>query len=138
VGNERLGPYAVSFEDVEVRQRIASTLMRLFERWRLDPNTQLRLLGLSPGSHSSLSAFADGTEALPQRHDTRDRVAHLLTIHKALRLLYPENPELRYDWVNRRNRAFDNLRPIEVMDEQGLAGIARVARFLEHECGRPV
>lgn len=63
-----------------------------------------------------------------------ERAAYLLAIHKALRLLYPENPGLRYDWVNRRNRVFNDRTPLDVMRDEGLPGIAQVARFLENAC----
>jgi hypothetical protein len=65
-----------------------------------------------------------------------DRVGWLLSIHKALRLLYPRNEDIRSSWVNRRNAAFDNLAPLDVMKEQGIIGIARVARYLDFYRGR--
>lgn len=129
-------PATVDFDSAEARADLAPMIMRLFEHWGLDSRTRLELLGMSPNSRSKLSAFARGASPLPKGRDTRDRVAYLLAIHKALRLLYPENPRIRYDWVNRRNRLLDNLRPIDVMREGGLIGIARVARFLDHLRGQ--
>lgn len=64
----------------------------------------------------------------------QDRVGLLLHIHKMLRILYPRNPELRYSWVSQRNRAIDNLTPMELMKEEGLIGIFKVARYLEAQC----
>jgi len=118
------------------RRNGAKLVYKLFERWGLDNNTRLNLLGMSATSRSVLSGYRDGTRALPASRDTLDRVGWLLAIHKALRLLYPRNEELRYSWVSRRNQAFDNLAPIEVMQEQGLIGIARVARYLDNYRGR--
>jgi hypothetical protein len=37
--------------------------------------------------------------------------------------------------VTRRNKQFDNLPPLDVMKEQGIIGIAKVARYLEHYRG---
>ncbi|MDD5286061.1 MAG: MbcA/ParS/Xre antitoxin family protein, partial [Desulfuromonadaceae bacterium] len=74
-------------------------------------------------------------EALPESRDTLDRVGWLMAIHKALGLLYPYNEDVRYSWVTRRNKAFDNLTPLDVMREQGIIGIARVSRYLDHYRG---
>ena len=46
----------------------------------------------------------------------------LLSIHKALRLLYPRNEEMRYSRISRRNATFGNLTPLAVMKEQGIIG----------------
>jgi hypothetical protein len=54
-----------------------------------------------------------------------------MSIHKGLGLLYPYNEDVRYSWVNRRNKAFDNLAPLDVMREHGIIGIARVARYID-------
>lgn len=124
------------FEGTEARQRLAKMLMRLFDHWQLDNRAKLDLLGMSANSRARLTRFAAGTAALPKGRDTRDRAAYLLAVHKALRLLYPENPGLRYDWVNRRNQALDNLRPIDIMRDHGLIGIAKIARFLDYLRGQ--
>jgi hypothetical protein len=82
-----------------------------------------------------LGKYARG-EALPGNRDVMDRVGWLLSIHKALRLLYPYDETIRRTWVSRRNTAFDNLPPLAVMKEQGLLGLARVARYLDYYRGR--
>lgn len=125
----------VVLESTESRKGLAALAVKLFQLWGLSTSDQLDLLGLSPKSRAMLSKYARG-EALPATRDMYDRVGWLLAIHKALRLLYPRNEEIRYSWVNRRNAAFDNLAPLEVMKEQGIIGIARVARYLDFYRGR--
>ncbi|MBE0603762.1 MAG: DUF2384 domain-containing protein [Deltaproteobacteria bacterium] len=126
---------AVNPETVESRQLLAKTMIRLFQRWKLGTADQLNLLGLSETSRSMLSKYARG-EALSSTRDMQDRVGWLLSVHKALRLLYPRDEEMRYSWVSRRNAAFDNRMPLEVMKEQGIIGIARVSRYLDFYRGR--
>jgi hypothetical protein len=109
-------------------------VIKLFELWEITTADQLELLGLSVKSRSLLARYAKGA-ALPEGRDTLDRVGWLLAIHKALRLLYPQNPEIRYSWVSRRNEAFENLRPLDVMKEQGIIGLARVSRYLDYYRG---
>jgi hypothetical protein len=60
-----------------------------------------------------------------------DRIGWLLSIHKSLRLLYPRNENIRYTWINRQNRMLNEQKPLDVMKNQGLIGIASVARYLD-------
>jgi hypothetical protein len=119
----------------DTRQALSRLVMKLFQLWELSTADQLELLGLSPKSRAMLSKYSRG-DALPATRDIQDRVGWLLAIHKALRLLYPRNPELRYSWVTRRNAVFNNLPPLAVMKEQGLLGIARVSRYLDFYRGQ--
>ena len=118
----------------QARRGMAKLVINLFDRWGLDTAQQLKLLGMSPSSRAALSRYRRG-QPLPDGRDLRDRVGLLLAVHKALGLLYPHNPNLKYGWVKRRNQAFDNKRPLEVMIEQGITGLARVARYLDYARG---
>lgn len=122
----------IDLNDKATRCQTAKLVSNLFDRWQLDNNTRLNLLGLAPTSRAVLKGYREGTTPLPATRDTQDRVGWLLAIHKALRLLFPHNPELRYSWVMRRNEAFNNLPPIEVMKDGGLIGIAKVSRYLDY------
>lgn len=124
-GHERIG-----LTTEESRSRLAKLLTNLFARWDLSTVEQLNLLGLRPASRSHLTRYRRG-RALANSRDMLDRAGWLLAIHKALRLLYPHNEALRYSWVKRRNRDFDNFTPLEVMMREGLIGIAKVSRYLD-------
>ncbi len=103
----------------ESRKKLAKLLLNLFERWDLDTAIQLNLLGLSPSSRALLTPYKKGEKPLPNTRDLFDRAALLLSIHKSLRLFYPKNEAIRYSWVKRRNLAFANQMPIEIMTESG-------------------
>lgn len=122
--------------DEGTRQDLARVLTALFERWDLPTDVQLSLLGLSPESRKLLGLYRRGERALPASRDALDRAGYLLGMHKALRLLFPENPTLRYGWVRMRNRQLDGRTPLEVMLEEGLVGLARIARFLDFQRGQ--
>ena len=125
----------IDLNDEASRVDLTHLIMRLFERWSLDTVAQLNLLGLSPNSRAMLSRYRRGA-ALPATRDLLDRVGWLLAIHKALRLLYPQNESLRYTWVHRRHDAFNHSTPLETMMEGGIIGIATVARYLDWQRGR--
>ena len=122
-------------DSTESREAMAKLVTRLFDLWNLDTATQLNLLGLSKTSRAMLTKYRKGSP-LSANRDTLDRVGWLLAIHKALRLLYPNNQKLRSQWVKLRNRALGDHTPLDEMTEQGLIGIARVARYLDYQRGR--
>jgi hypothetical protein len=118
------------------RMDLARILVALFERWSLTTDAQQSLLGLSPESRKLIGLYRRGERALPNQRDALDRAGYLLGIHKGLRLLFPENPELRYSWVHRRNQVLGGRAPLEVMLEDGLVGVARVARLVDFQRGQ--
>jgi Protein of unknown function (DUF2384) len=93
-------------------------VMALLDHWRLSTEDQAALLGLAASSRDQL-----------------ERVGHLLGIHKNLRLLFPQNRDLAYRWMSTRNKAFDNLAPVEVVAKWGFAGLLRVRAYLERARG---
>lgn len=120
----------------EARRDLARVLAALFEKWALPTEQQLALLGMSPESRKVLAQYRRGERALPNSRDTLDRAGYLLGIHKGLRMLFPEDPELRFGWVRRRNRLLEGRTPLEVMLEDGLVGLARIARFVDFQRGQ--
>ena len=107
---------------------------RLLEHWRLPATEQAELLGLSAGNRSTLARYRRG-EPLADSRDLLDRAGHLLGIHKSLRILFPHDRDLAYRWMSTRNKAFDNLSPVEVVKEWGFAGLLMVRGYLDHARG---
>ena len=122
--------------DKATRRDLARVLAALFARWDLPGDAQLALLGLSPESRKLLPQYRRGERALPNTRDTLDRAGYLLGIHKGLRLLFPEDEILRYGWIRRRNRLLGERTPLDVMLDEGLVGLARVARFVDFQRGQ--
>ena len=120
----------IDIESSDARKKLALMVTRLFELWKISTADQLELLGLSRTSRAQISKYRNGG-AVPSSRDMLDRIGWLLSIHKSLRLLYPRNENIRYSWVNRRNRILDDQRPLDIMKTQGLIGVARVARYLD-------
>jgi hypothetical protein len=120
----------INLEGTDERKKLTKMVTRLFELWNLSTADQLELLGLSRTSRSQLSKYRRGG-AIPSSRDMLDRIGWLLSIHKSLRLLYPRNENIRYTWINRQNRMLNEQKPLDVMKNQGLIGIASVARYLD-------
>lgn len=119
----------------EGRAALAKMVTRLFDLWALSGADQAALLGLSEASRSTLSRYRRG-EPLADSRDLLDRAGHLLSIHKSLRMLFPENRELAYRWISAPNRRFEGQSPLALMREHGFLGVLMVRRFLEFERGR--
>ena len=119
----------------EDRGALARMVMKLLEHWQLSTEDQAALLGLAASNRAALGRYRRG-EAIGSSRDQFERVGHLLGIHKSLRLLFPQNPDLAYRWVTTRNRAFDNRTPVEVIKEQGFAGLLIVRGYLDRARGR--
>ncbi|MBU2719762.1 DUF2384 domain-containing protein, partial [Acidithiobacillus ferridurans] len=54
---------------------------------------------------------------------------------KNLRLLFPHDRDLAYQWMTTRNRAFDHRTPVEVVREWGFTGLLMVRAYLDHARG---
>lgn len=116
---------------IHERANLAKMLLRLFDLWKLDTTSRLILLGMSRTSRAMLSRYRQGEVPLSAAQDSLDRASWLLAIHQSLRILYPKNPELCYQWIHLPNAIFENNSPLNVMINEGLLGIAKVARYLQ-------
>ena len=116
------------------RGALAKMVLTLFEHWNLTTEDQAMLLGLASSNRAALSRYRKG-EPIGTSRDQYDRVGQLLAIHKNLRLLFPKNRELAYCWISTRNKAFDNLTPVDVIKEWGFAGLLMVRSYLDHAKG---
>ena len=118
----------------EDRGALAKMVMTLLDHWKLPTDDQAALLGLATNNRSALMRYRKG-EAIGTSRDQYERVGHLLGIHKNLRLLFPQNRDLAYRWMSTRNRAFDNLTPVDVVREWGFSGLLMVRAYLDRARG---
>ncbi len=126
----------ISDRENKIHDRIvlAKMLMKAFELWMVDNEGQLALLGLAAENRAALSRYRKG-EPLGANRDLLERAGHLLAIHKNLRLLFPHDRDLAYQWMTTRNRAFDYRTPVEVVREWGFTGLLMVRAYLDHARG---
>lgn len=96
---------------------------RLFDRWELDGQVRHALLSGDGEPHAVDQSGAP---------TTLERARRLLEIHAGLTLLFPDNPELRWTWVARSNRALNGMTPLDVMLE-GYGGIRRVVQLIRND-----
>ena len=116
------------------RGALAKMVMALLDHWKLSTEDQAALLGIAPGNRAALTRYRKG-EPIGTSRDQLERVGHLLGIHKNLRLLFPQNRDLAYRWMSTRNKAFDNLTPVDVVKDWGFAGLLMVRAYLDRARG---
>lgn len=116
------------------RGALAQMVMTLLDHWQLSTEDQAALLGLASGNRAALANYRSG-KPIGTSRDQYERVGHLLGIHKNLRLLFPHNRDLAYRWMSTRNKAFDNLSPVDVIKEWGFAGLLMVRAYLDRARG---
>jgi uncharacterized protein (DUF2384 family) len=122
------------FGTAQDKPALAKMVMALLDHWKLASDEQAALLGIAASNRATLARYRKG-EAIGTSRDQLERVGHLLGIHKNLRLLFPQNRELAYAWITTRNRAFDNLRPVDVIKEFGFSGLLMVRFYLDKARG---
>ncbi len=125
------GDYSTASHD---RSALAKLVMNLLDHWKLTTEDQAALLGIATGNRAALTRYRKG-EPIGTSRDQLERVGHLLGIHQNLRLLFPHNRDLAYSWMSTRNKAFDNLSPVEVVKESGFAGLLMVHAYLDRARG---
>ena len=119
--------------DDQVLKRNTRNAIALFQHWGLKNDEECNLFGgISP---AQLAKFKKGTAFISSR-DTIERVGNLLGIHKNLRILYPYNRDIVYQWIKGRNLKLHNVSPLDIMLEYGYIGIAQIRRFTDHIRGQ--
>ncbi len=116
------------------RSALAKMVMALLDHWQLTTEDQAALLGIATSNRAALARYRKG-EPIGTNRDQFESVGHLLGIHKNLRLLFPQNRDLVYRWMSARNKAFDNLTPVEVIKQWGFAGLLMVRSYLDRARG---
>ena len=120
-------------ETTEGRTKLTKIVTKMLSHWNLTTREQLLLLGLNETSRYMLSRYKNNESILPNEQDKLERVGLLLAIYESLYALFPENESLRFSWIKRRNQSLNNQKPIDIMLEQGLIGIAKILWFLDYQ-----
>lgn len=120
--------------DALQRGVLAKAVMRLLDFWGLGREDQVALLGIAPGSRDVLDRYRQG-DPIDARSEQFGRAQLLLEIHNNLQILLASNQELAGSWMTSRNRTFDNGTPVDLIKEQGLAGLSMVRSYLARARG---
>lgn len=126
-------PLAPAVPTRQERAALALMLTKLLEHWRLPIKVQCALLGLDVRSKGRIYRYRRG-RPISDHRDQLDRAALLLSIHKLLRTLFPQNQDLAYLWMSTTNRAFNGHAPVAIVQAYGIVGLQLVLRHLRSAC----
>jgi uncharacterized protein (DUF2384 family) len=120
-------------EQLQVRPHTRDTLETFFkiaELWSLTTDQQIILLGAPARS----TFFKWKKEAGILSTDTQERISHVVSIFKALQILFPD-PEAADRWLHRPNKYWDGRSAIDVMLEGKLTDIYVIRTYLDAQRG---
>lgn len=103
---------------------------RIADRWRLSTDDQIKLLG-SPGRSTFFKWKKEGGSLPP---DTVERLSHMLSIWKALRILFTID-ERGEEWIRKPNEFFDGASALDIMLQGGVVDIYKVRQYLDAQRG---
>lgn len=114
-------------------EAIPAELVAFFEmadRWNLTTDQQITLLG-SPGRSTFFKWKKDGGNLPP---DTTERLSHILSIWKSLRILFTQD-ERGEAWMLRPNEYWDGRTAMDVMLEGKMSDILSVRQYVDAQRG---
>lgn len=103
---------------------------KLADIWDLNTDQQIKLLG-SPSRSTYFRWRKDGGEVSA---DTLERISHLGSIYKALRIVM-DSEESAIGWIRRPNRYFEGASALDVMMTGNLSDIIRVRHYVDAQRG---
>ncbi|AOS96143.1 hypothetical protein AUP74_00674 [Microbulbifer aggregans] len=114
------------------RGRLGRILFKLFDHWQITNPQRLILLGLNPESPIDPNEYLSRGSFAADR-DKLERASILLGIHKSLRVLFPANRDLVYQWISHPNNHFDGMTPVEIVERHGIPGMHMVRGYLDQQ-----
>ena len=123
-----------SFRTDPITQQEAAAMFRasinLFANWQVTDEQAAILLDMPVRSYRRWKAQGPGRIS----RDGCARLSNLMSIHKALRILFQE-PQRGYAWMSATNAALGGSSALNVMLGGELTDIMRVRRYLDAERG---
>jgi hypothetical protein len=107
-----------------------AAFLALAERWELSTDQQVVLLG-SPARSTYFKWKKDGGQL---SLDTFERISHLLSIFKALEILFTIS-ERSDQWLRKQNRYFGGFTALDVMLRGKIIDIIDVRNYLDAQRG---
>jgi hypothetical protein len=122
------------FGTEDQRRVLSRAFFKLMEHWGLANEETARLLGWTyKTNRTRIDNMRKGLTGLPQDQDKFERVRDLINIHKSLRILFPNQRNLVYEWVKVPRERFGGYAALDVMLEDGKTGISAIRRYLDYE-----
>lgn len=118
--------------DHEALVTLTRTAVSILNGWDIAPAAQAVLLGLPENTKPRAMKKYQSGQPLPHEAEVLDRIECLMNMHRALEVAFPHNASMANYWVTTRNQMLNNQTPLDVMLEDGLAGMQRILGLLDN------
>ena len=115
----------------EQQIELTKAIMAIIDSWGMSSEQVISLLALpakTPGR--ALRKYRDNTP-FPETPEVYERLEHIIGIADALRTSYPHNPHMGKIWLTQSSKKFQNRVPLEVILNNGVAGLVEVRSHLD-------
>lgn len=108
----------------EILRVLGKAFWSIVEHYALNQREQAILLGIKE-NRQRLNTLKKEVQ-IPDDPDKILRVAHLVGIHKNLRILFPQNRVVAYGWFKTKRDLFDGLSAMEYIAEDPMNSLPRL------------
>lgn len=108
----------------QLQRVLGSAFWKIAEHYSLTHKEIALLLGIKE-NRQRLAALKKNAE-IPEDPDKLLRVSHLVSIHKNLRILFPQNREVVYAWLKTKRELFQGKSALEYIAEDPLQSMTRL------------
>ncbi len=112
----------------EISAVALKAFFNITQAWQISSKQEMILLGAP--ARSTFYKWRGGTGPVV-KHDTLERISHLLAIYKSLREIFP-NEQQANEWPNKANQAFAQDSAINFMLKGGVSHLLDVRRYLHN------
>jgi hypothetical protein len=108
------------------RHDLIEMVLNVFRHWQVPSTAHAVLLGLPQDTSARALLKIQQGSALPNEADLVIRAQLILKIYRGALTLFPGNPTMANYWVTTDSYQFNNRSPLEVMHDEGLAGMQSI------------
>lgn len=121
----------VDLERAREHRELCQLVLGILRDWEVRDADQARLLGLEGMTARRWRRIRSGQEMLPEDEKTLVRIHLILSIYRQLRLHYPRSQAAADAYATAPLRSFGGRTPVEVMLEDGEAGMRALLEHLQ-------
>ena len=118
-----------AYDDPEERKDLIQSIFQILNDWKIGLEYQVMLVGLPDNTKSRELTKIKNGKAFPDENDFMLRAVEIISISKALQLVFPSNRTLSDFWVTTPTYTFGDRAPVETM-LSGLEGMREVHKHL--------
>lgn len=113
----------IKFDDHSA-EVLGKAFWNIVEHYKIGRDDQAVLLGIKNNRQRLIDL--EKKKLIPVDPDKYFRVAQLIGIHKSLRLLYPHNRNVVYDWMSTPREMFNGLSALDFIRKDPVNSLARL------------